>query len=108
VAGSDTKPFDRLDEQQQRCCIDIAVAVAVIGSRVPAFGKDAFNEIVSAFATSSGVDPNICRYALRDVTDELFYTSWEFHVTKSGHSVATQFIKRKEPVPGNGEAHGSS
>jgi hypothetical protein len=108
VAGSETRAFDRLEEQQQRCCIDVAVAVAVIGSRVPAFGKEAFDKIVSAFATSAGVEPNISRYALRDVTDELFYTSWEFHVTKEGPAVATQFMKRKEPVGGNGEAHGSS
>jgi hypothetical protein len=97
------KPFDKLDEQQQKCCVDIAIGVSVIASRVPTFGRDLFRAIANEWANCAELDENLCRYALSGVTTELYNSTWEFHLTKENGSMVCQFIKRNEPGGGNGE-----
>jgi hypothetical protein len=98
----DLKPFDKLDETQQRCCIDIAIGIAVIAARVPGFGKPLFKAISDQWAQSANLDPNHCKYALTGVSNQLFNSSWEFHVHKEGESMVCRFVKHAGNA-GNGD-----
>jgi hypothetical protein len=91
------KPFDKLDEAQQRCCVDIAIGVAVIAARIPTFGKTLFRDISEQWALSAGLDLNQCKYALTGVSNTLFNSDWEFHVRKDGDSMVCQFTRVAEP-----------
>lgn len=97
------KPFDRLDQDQQRCCIDISIGMAIIAARVPSFGAKIFKDICREWADSSGIDQNLCKYALNGVAAELYNSNWEFHVTKEGQSMVCQFISPKKSAGANGE-----
>jgi len=98
------KPFDLLSEEQQRCCVDIAIGIAIIAARVPTFGRDLFRDIAKQWAACAELDQNRCRYALSGVSATLYDSSWEFHVRKEGASMVCQFIKIEEPGGGNGES----
>jgi hypothetical protein len=98
------KPFDKLDEEQRRCCIDIAIGMAIIAARIPTFGKGIFQDISDQWALCAELDKNQCRYALSGVSTTLYNTSWEFHVTKEAEAMVCQFIKRQEPGGGNGDS----
>jgi hypothetical protein len=96
----EVKPFDRLDEAQKQCCIDIAIGIAIIASRVPSFDRHIFKQISDQWAFSAELDKNVCRYALSSVTDELLFDSrWEYHVSKHGPSLICEFVNRQQ----NGE-----
>jgi hypothetical protein len=105
VDGQETKPYDKLDDEQKRCCVDIAIGISIIAARCPAFSKNEFAAISAKWSRSAGLDDNLCRYALRDVTNELFDSEWEFHIIKQGIAFTTQFSKRKYGA-GNGEGEG--
>ena len=102
----DIKPFDKLSDEQKKMAIDIAIGMSIISARVPSFNADIFKLIANAWSIDSGVDPNVCRYALSGVSSTLYNTSWEFHVIKEGAEahLTSQFIKRKEAGGGNGDA----
>jgi hypothetical protein len=97
------KPFEKLDEAQKRCCIDIAIGMSIIAARVPTFGKELFKSISDQWALCAKLDENLCKYALTGVSTNLYNSSWEFHVTKEDETLVCQFMKRPEPVGGNGE-----
>jgi hypothetical protein len=101
----DVKPFERLNEQQQKCCVDIAIGMLVIAARVPSFNMEIFKMISDQWANCALLDRNQCRYALQEVTTGLYDTSWEFHLVKEDNDgvITTQFIRRKQPGGGNGE-----
>jgi hypothetical protein len=97
------KPFDKLDDQQKRCCVDIAIGIAIIAARVPTFGKGLFRDISDEWALSAGLDSNQCKYALTGVSTTLYNSTWEFHVDKKEDAMVCQFIKRNDPLGANGE-----
>src|SRR5215472_3877426 len=99
--SKELKPFDRLDEAQQRCCVDIAIGIAIIASRVPTFGKDLFRDISDQWALCADLDQNQCKYALTGVSTELYNGSWEFHVRKEEASMVCQFNKIEESAGSN-------
>lgn len=101
--SEEVKPFNKLNEQEKRVCVDIAIGMAVIAARAPAFSTENFKGIADAWAKSAGLDDNLCRYALRDVTNELCDLAWDFHVSKEGIAFTTQFMQRKNEG-GNGES----
>jgi len=99
----DLKPFEKLDDAQQRCCIDIAIGIAIIASRVPTFGKQIFKDISDQWAICAALDQNQCKYALTGVSASLYNSTWEFHVRKETDSMVCQFIK-VEKISQNGDA----
>ena len=103
MAEPELKPFDKLDEAQQRCCIDIAIGMSIIAARIPTFGKDLFKAISDQWALSADLDPNLCKYALSGVSTTLYDSTWEFHVRKESDAMVCQFIKVKEPAT-NGDS----
>lgn len=101
----EVKPFDRLDRSQQVACIDVAIGIAILAARCSGFGRKEFNAIADTWAESSGLDHNLCRYALRNVSEELYDTAWDFSVAKNeSDTIVTHFQRRKKEVRGNGEA----
>jgi hypothetical protein len=97
------KPFNKLDDRQKRCCIDIAIGMAIIAARIPTFGKGLFRDISDQWALSADLDENLCKYALTGVSTSLYNSTWEFHVTKENESMVCQFIKVEEPGGLNGD-----
>lgn len=84
--------------------MDIALGIAILAARCSAFGRKEFNTLADAWAESSGLDQNLCRYALRNVSEELYNTAWDFSVGKNeSDTIVTHFQRRKKEVRGNGE-----
>jgi hypothetical protein len=55
-----------------------------------------FDTIAYEWAEGAVLDPNLCRYSLRGVSNQLYNSSWEFHVKKEGESMVCQFLKRQD------------
>jgi len=92
------KAFEKLDDQQARSCIDIAVALSILAARLnPWFSKESFRQIYNEWSKASGIDPNQCRYAICDATMALYQHNWKFHVTKEANALICQFIPDPQP-----------
>lgn len=100
---SEIKPFDKLDEAQQRCCIDIAIGISIIASRIPTFNKQLFKDISDQWALCAELDENLCKYALTGVSTTLYETSWKYHVIKDAETMTCEFVNQEESGASNGE-----
>ena len=103
--ASDIKPFERLNADQQKVAIDLAVACSLIVTRLPTISQSIFALVEHDFAAQYDVASNIAKYALRDCGRTLFQTAWSCTVTKDiDNYVMTHFKQEPESLPaGNGE-----
>jgi hypothetical protein len=103
MASEQTRPFERLSTEEQKAAVDIAVALTVLGTRIPSLNK-AFTDILAAeFTSCYAVDPNVAKYALRELGASLFKENWEFTVHKTGMMITTEFKPIEGSGPGNGQ-----
>jgi hypothetical protein len=106
MAGEQTRSFEQLSEHEQKAAMDVAVAVTVLGTRIPTLSKSFTNAVLTEFTNCYKVVPNVAKYALRELGVSLFKENWEFTVHKTGVMLTTEF----KPVeggsgPGNGQIH---
>lgn len=94
---SSESPFYELDEIEQRACLDLAVAVAIIETRAT-LSPDLIKELVEQFASKRALPLNSVRYSLKHVGTSLFRQDWEFSCSKHGAAITTEF----RPLSGNG------
>jgi hypothetical protein len=85
------KPFDQLNEADQKAAIDIGICVAVLGARIPSCGKPLFDYVATEFVSCYSLPPNIAKYALREVGQSLFSSEWTFTIEKTGQGLVTTF-----------------
>lgn len=97
-----TRPFSQLSEQDQKAAIDVAVALTVIGTRIPSVQKALTDYVVTEFTSCHSLSANIVKYAFRELGANLFNQDWYFGVTKAGERLITQF----QPLETSGGANG--
>lgn len=91
MAREQTRPFEQLGEEQQKAAVDIAVALTVLGTRIPTLSKAFSDSVITEFVNSYGLVPNVAKYALRELGAGLFKQNWEFTVHKTGEMLTTEF-----------------
>jgi hypothetical protein len=96
------RPFEQLGEQEQKAATDVAVALTVLGTRIPTLSKVFTDAIVTEFTNCYKLTPNVGKYALRELGQNLFSQNWAFSVHKAGVMLTTEF-KPVEAVATNGE-----
>lgn len=85
-------PFSQLNEEEQKTIIDVAILILGLTTRVPTTGTRIY-EISATELLRSYHLPNRAKYALRQVTDELMASDWEFTVRKKGLRLITGYTR---------------
>jgi len=101
MASESGRPFERLSEQDQKAAVDVAVALTVLGTRVPTLRQEFTDDIVTEFAGCFRLSENVVKYAMRELGRNLFAQNWEFKVHKMGQLLTTEF-RPIEASEGNG------
>jgi hypothetical protein len=104
MASEQTRPFGQLSEEHQKAAVDIAVALTVLGTRLPTLTKVFTDAIATEFTSHYRLVPNVAKYALRELGTGLYRQNWEFAVHKHGEMLVTEF-RPIEGSEGNGEIH---
>ena len=94
------KAFDQLNGQNQMAAIDAAVATILLGIRIPSTGKPLYDWMATEFASCYSLSPNVVKYALRDLGEELYAQDWTLTIEKRGAGLSTKF---SHPDTNNGE-----
>jgi hypothetical protein len=105
MASEQTRPFERLNVEEQKAAVDIAVALTVLGTRIPTLTKGFSDAVATEFVNCYKVVPNVAKYALRELGVSLFKENWEFTVHKTGMMITTEFKPVEGSGPGNGQIH---
>ena len=91
MAREQARPFDQLGENDQKAAVDVAVALTVLGTRVPSQNKAFSDHVAQEFTRSYNLVPNVVKYAMRELGVGLFQQNWEFKVYKRGGLMTTEF-----------------
>lgn len=97
------RPFEQLSIEDQKAAIDVAVALTILGTRIPTLQKTLTDFIVTEFTSCYGLPRNIVKYAFRELGTNLFRQDWGLTVTKSGNKLTTRFTPLETSGGGNGE-----
>jgi hypothetical protein len=103
MASEQTRPFERLSVEEQKAAVDVAVALTVLGTRIPTLSKGFSDAVATEFVNSYKVVPNVAKYALRELGVSLFKENWEFTVHKTGMMITTEFKPIEGGAAGNGQ-----
>jgi hypothetical protein len=91
MAPEKTKPFEELSPEDQKAAIDVSVCAVLIGLRTPSAGKAFFDWLATEFARCRTLPPNVVKYALRSLGQELYSQDWTMTIEKRGSRVVTKF-----------------
>jgi hypothetical protein len=94
--------FEELNQADQECAIDCAVAATVLAARIPSVGKPLYDWLASEFATTYNLPNNIVRSVLHDIGQTLYKTDWGFSVTKKEEKLITLFVPVEASSDGAG------
>lgn len=97
------RPFEQLSDDDQKAAIDVAVALTILGTRIPTLQKPLTDFIVTEFTSCYGLPRNIVKYAFRELGANLFRQDWNLTATKAGPKLTTQFTPLETSGGGNGE-----
>jgi hypothetical protein len=100
MPNNNAKPFDQLSETDQRVAIDIACAMSVLVTRLPQLKVG--DAVMTEFAHQFELPSNLAKYALRQVGQTLFKTTWEFGVSKEEDGTVSTYFKQGETVDQDG------
>jgi hypothetical protein len=95
------KPFEQLNDEDRMAAIDVAIAAVLIGLRIPSTGKPLYDWIATEFSSCRSLPPNVVKYALRSLGQELYGQDWTMTIEKRGGGLVTKFVP--QGAGGNGE-----
>lgn len=93
------RAFDSLNDDDQKAGIDVGVATALIGLRIPSTGKPLYDYIVTEFASCRTLPPNTVKYALRSIGQSLLKSDWKMTIEKQHGRLVTTFVL----IPGDAD-----
>ena len=93
--------FEELSRKDQEAAIDAAIAVILLGVRIPTVGKELHDYIATEFTSCHGLPRNVVKYAFRSLGQSLFKDNWTLIIQKSGKGLTTKFAA--EPIK-NGDS----
>lgn len=102
MATESERPFEQLALEHQKAAVDIAVALTVLGTRIPSLSKAFSDSVATEFIGCYKLVPNVAKYAIRELGVGLYRQNWEFKVHKSGNMLTTEF-RPIEGTEGDGQ-----
>jgi hypothetical protein len=94
-----TDPFNELSNADQKVAIDAAIALILLGTRMPAVGQPLYDYVTTEFVSCYHVPANLAKYAMRSLAKALMAQDWTLTISKTGSQITTKFTP--QPIGGS-------